>query len=212
MNNLWSNLSNSFKRYNLGCGLKIYQNFLNVGYWSQLQNEVLYKDLNDTTDTVMFNHDLRNGVPAADNSLDLVYHSHMLEHLNYEDGIKFLKECYRVLKPGAKMRALVPDIELWINSYTQNNKFFFEQYRKYGGIDPSIYHTKGAVFMGMLHNHEHKFGYDYDSLSWVLNHVGFSQVNKTLYGDSDIDDILLMEPLDPIKIMESLCVECIKPI
>ncbi len=66
--------------------------------------------------------------------------------------------------------------------------------------------------MGMLHNHEHKFGYDYDSLSWVLNHVGFSQVNKTLYGDSDIDDILLMEPLDPIKIMESLCVECIKPI
>jgi predicted SAM-dependent methyltransferase len=212
MNSLWSSLSNSYKRYNLGCGLKIYQNFLNVGYWSQLQSEKLYKNLNGTTDTVMYNHDLRNGVPAEDGSLDLVYHSHMLEHLTYEDGIEFIKECYRVLKPGAKMRVLVPDLEIWINAYISNNQFFFDQYKKYGGIDPKIYCTKGAVFMGMLHNHEHKCGYDYDSLEWVLKHNGFSEINKKLYGDSDITDILLMEPLDPIKIMESLCVECIKPI
>jgi predicted SAM-dependent methyltransferase len=212
MNNLWLNLSNSYKKYNLGCGLKIYQNFLNVGYWSQLQSDVLYKDFNGTSDTVMFNHDLRYGVPAIDDSLDLVYHSHMLEHLTYKDGIEFLKECFRVLKPGAKMRVLVPDLELWINAYYMNNKFFFEQYRKYGGIDSEIYCTKGAVFMGMLHNHEHKCGYDYDSLEWMLKYVGFTEINKTLYGDSEIEDILMMEPLDPIKIMESLCVECKKPV
>jgi hypothetical protein len=109
------------------------------------------------------------------------------------------------------MRVLVPDLELWINAYYQNNKFFFEQYKKYGGIDPTIYSTKGSIFMGMLHNHEHKCGYDYESLEWMLEHTGFSDINKTLYGDSIIEDILIIEPLDPIKIMESLCVECIKP-
>ena len=211
MGDSWSVLSDSHKRYNLGCGLKIYENFLNVGYWSQLKSDVLYKDLNGTMNTVMFNHDLRNGVPAVDNSLDLVYHSHMLEHLSYVDGIEFLKDCFRVLKHGARMRVLVPDLELWINAYHNNNKFFFDQYKKYGGIDPSIYFTKGAVFMGMLHNHEHKCGYDFESLEWVLKFVGFSNVSRTLYGDSDIDDILVMEPLDPIKIIESLCVECTKP-
>ena len=159
----------------------------------------------------MFNHDLRNGVPATDNSLELIYHSHMLEHLSYVDGIEFLKECFRALKPGGKMRVLVPDLELWINAYYQNNKFFFEQYRKYGGIDSSIYRTNGSIFMGMLHNHEHKCGYDYESLEWMLSHVGFLDINKTLYGDSTIEDIAIIEPLDPIKIMESLCVECIKP-
>jgi predicted SAM-dependent methyltransferase len=211
MNDTWPILSNSYKRYNLGCGLKIYENFMNVGFWSQLKSGVLYKDLNGTFNTVMFNHDLRNGVPATDNSLDLIYHSHMLEHLSYVDGIEFLKECFRALKPGGRMRVLVPDLELWINAYYQNNKFFFEQYKKYGGIDPTIYSTKGSIFMGMLHNHEHKCGYDYESLEWMLEHTGFSDINKTLYGDSIIEDILIIEPLDPIKIMESLCVECIKP-
>ena len=212
MNESWKVLSDNYKRYNLGCGLKIYENFMNVGYWSQLNSEVLYKNLNGTDNTVMFNHDLRNGVPALDESLELVYHSHMLEHLSYADGISFLKECFRVLKPGGKMRVLVPDIQLWINAYFQNNKFFFEQYRKYGGIDSDIYCTNGAVFMGMLHSHEHKFGYDYDSLEWVLKLVGFTDIKKTLYADSDIDDIKIMEPLDPIKIMESLCIECIRPL
>jgi predicted SAM-dependent methyltransferase len=211
MSDSWKIFSENYKRYNLGCGLKIYENFMNVGYWSQLETDVLYKNLNNTVNTVMFNHDLRNGVPAVDNSLDLIYHSHMLEHLTYSDGIEFNRECFRALKPGGRMRILVPDLELWIDAYYKNNDFFFEQYRKYGGIDASIYCTKAAVFMGMLHNHEHKCGYDFESLEWVLKHLGFSNINKTLYGDSSIEDISIIEPLDPIKIMESLCVECIKP-
>jgi aspartyl-tRNA(Asn)/glutamyl-tRNA(Gln) amidotransferase subunit A len=58
------NLSNTFKKYNLGCGPKIYQNFLNIGYWSQLEQGRIYKDLNGTSNTFMLNHDLRLGIPA----------------------------------------------------------------------------------------------------------------------------------------------------
>lgn len=211
MNNQFENLSNTFKKYNLGCGPKIYQKFLNVGYWHQLEPERIYKDLNGTNNTFMLNHDLRLGIPAGDNSLDLVYHSHMLEHLSYIEGIKFIQECYRVLRPGALMRVLVPDLELWINAYVSNNNFFFEQYRNYGGIEKELYVSKAAVFMGMLHNHEHKCGYDFESLSWVLNHVGFVDIRKTLYALGEVEDLETIEPMEPLKIMESLCVECRKP-
>jgi SAM-dependent methyltransferase len=212
MNQEWITYSNTFKKYNLGCGPKFYQNFLNVGYWAQLQEGAVYKDLNGTTNTFMLNHDLRHGIPAADNSLDLAYHSHMLEHLSYTDGIEFTKECLRVLKPGGTLRILVPDLELWINAYTNNNSFFFEQYRQMGGIDPDIYVTKAAVFMGMLHNHEHKCGYDFESLKWLVEHVGFTDIKRTLYGAGTIDDLENIEKVDPIRTMESLCIECKKPI
>jgi len=209
--NDWSPLSDVYKKYNLGCGTKIYNNFLNVGYWGHLQEGTLYKDLNGTQNTLMLNYDLRRGVPAADNSLDLAYHSHMLEHLSYQDGIKFIRECFRALRPGGMMRVLVPDLELWIDAYSKNNNFFFEQYRRYGGIDPDIYVTKAAVFMGMLHNHEHKCGYDFESLKWLVEFAGFVDVRRTLYADGEVENLADLEPMDPLKIMETLCLECRKP-
>jgi SAM-dependent methyltransferase len=209
MNSEIVNLSNNFKKYNLGCGTHIYTEFLNVGYWENLVAGSLYKDLNGTTGTFMLNHDLRHGIPAKNDSLELVYHSHMLEHLSYIEGINFIKECYRVLQPGAKMRILVPDLELWINAYATGNEFFFNEYRKV--LDNDIYVTNGAIFMGMLHNHGHKCGYDYKSLKWVLEYVGFTNIVRTLYADSSIENIEDLEPMIPIKIMESLCLECEKP-
>jgi predicted SAM-dependent methyltransferase len=204
------NLSNNFKKYNLGCGTQIYNGCLNVGFWGHLVDGCLYKDINGTVNTFMLNHDLRNGIPANNNSLELIYHSHMLEHLSYVDGINFLKECYRVLQPGAKMRILVPDLELWINAYIANNKFFFNEYRKI--LDNDIYVTNGSVFMGMLHNHDHKCGYDYESLKWVLEYVGFINIVKTLYADGSIPNIQDLEPQIPLRIMETLCLECEKPL
>ncbi len=211
MNDEWSKLSNIFKKYNLGCGPKLYQNFLNVGYWRQLEDGQIYKDLNGTNNTFMLNHDLRLGIPAADNSLDLAYHSHMLEHLTYENGLRFISECYRVLKPGGTMRVLVPDIELWINAYTKNDTFFFEKYRAYGGINKDICVTKGAVFMAMLHGHEHEFGYDFETLKWLVEKLGFTDVKRTLYADGEVENLIDLEGHDPIRIMESLCIECKKP-
>ncbi|MFC1490476.1 methyltransferase domain-containing protein [Candidatus Latescibacterota bacterium] len=39
-------------------------------------------------------------IPEAGNSVDVVYSSHMLEHLNSEQAKQFLKEARRILKPG----------------------------------------------------------------------------------------------------------------
>jgi len=210
MNDELRNLSGVFKKYNLGCGTMLYKEYLNVGYWEQLADGVVYKDVNGNTGTFMLNLDLRHGIPAHDGSLDLIYHSHMLEHLSYEDGIAFLKDCNRALTPGGKLRLLVPDLEAFSKAYVANDRFFFEEYRKV--LNADLYVTNAAIFMGMLHNHGHKCGYDFETIKWVLEHAGFTTVKKTLYSSSEyIDNIAEIEPHNPLRVMESLCVECVKP-
>src|ERR1700761_5516850 len=53
-------------------------------------------------------HDLRRGIPAADATVDAVYHSHLLEHIDRDRVDGFLREVHRVLKPGGIHRIVVP--------------------------------------------------------------------------------------------------------
>src|SRR5690606_18378616 len=72
-------------------------------------------------------HDLSKGIPYEDNSVDAVYHSHTLEHIdrNLDDpangpGLLFTKECRRVLKPGGVLRIVVPDLERRCLAYVES--------------------------------------------------------------------------------------------
>lgn len=55
--------------------------------------------------------DVTEGLPFPDASFDVVYHSHLLEHLPLEKAPFFMRECNRVLKAGGVIRVLVPDLE-----------------------------------------------------------------------------------------------------
>lgn len=46
--------------------------------------------------------------PWADESVDGIYASHILEHMPYEMEIKFILECHRILKKGGFLRLLLP--------------------------------------------------------------------------------------------------------
>lgn len=62
-------------------------------------------------------HDLANGIPFESGSVDAVYHSHTLEHLDRNVADDLLKEVRRVLKPGGIHRIVVPDLELLGRNY-----------------------------------------------------------------------------------------------
>lgn len=62
-------------------------------------------------------HDLRKGIPFEDASVDAVYHSHVLEHLDRDVVPGFLAEIRRVLRPGGVHRIVVPDLERQARSY-----------------------------------------------------------------------------------------------
>lgn len=124
------------KILNLGCGAKISNDFDVVNLdWSFLlrvkSNTLLrllapillqgdrrsrYERLGDN----IVAHDLAKGIPFADGSVDVVYHSHMLEHLDRCLVPGFLEEVRRVLKPGGVHRIVVPDLELLCKSYLES--------------------------------------------------------------------------------------------
>lgn len=55
--------------------------------------------------------DATRGLDFADSSVDALYTSHMLEHLDEVEARDFLRDAYRVLRPGGVLRVVVPDIQ-----------------------------------------------------------------------------------------------------
>ena len=88
---------------NLGCGTHYHTGWLNF-------------DLNPT-DSRVIACDIRETIPLDDSSCSIVYHSHVLEHLTHENGLRFLAECLRILKPGGILRLVVPDLEQTTRAY-----------------------------------------------------------------------------------------------
>ncbi len=62
-------------------------------------------------------HDLRTALPFADDSIDWVYSSHVLEHLRRQHASNLVGEVRRVLKPGGVVRLVVPDLALGARRY-----------------------------------------------------------------------------------------------
>jgi predicted SAM-dependent methyltransferase len=90
---------------NLGCGVHFHRDWINIDFISN-------SDL-------VISHNLLNGIPLESNSVEVVYHSHVLEHLPKEKASEFIAECFRVLKPGGIIRVAVPDLEQIIRGYIE---------------------------------------------------------------------------------------------
>jgi predicted SAM-dependent methyltransferase len=93
------------KLLNIGCGY----HYSNKSEWTNL-------DFIATGENVIA-HNLLKGIPFEDESFDFVYHSHVLEHFQKEDGVVLIKECFRVLKKGGILRIVIPDLESIIENY-----------------------------------------------------------------------------------------------
>jgi predicted SAM-dependent methyltransferase len=93
---------------NLGCGKK----FIQLPEW-------LNADMVPLGEGVMQCNFL-DGIPFENKSFNLVYHSHVLEHFSRKDGEKFIRECYRILRPGGVLRIALPDLKVIASEYLKN--------------------------------------------------------------------------------------------
>lgn len=66
-------------------------------------------------------HDVRvQPWPFAGDSVDGLIACHLLEHFDTQDGVDFLRECRRVLKPGGVCRIVVPDASYFRKVYAED--------------------------------------------------------------------------------------------
>lgn len=116
---------------NLGCGYRTHDACVNIDWSIPLRLKrsrigarvapmILTGDrlrhFNSMSSRVVL-HDLRRGIPYSDATVDVVYHSHLLEHLGRDDVHTFFAEVLRVLRPGGVHRVVVPDWEYLCRRY-----------------------------------------------------------------------------------------------
>lgn len=168
--------------------------------WRQLQNSEeiklelgagAKKGVNGWT-TVAFdqadiNYDLRKGIPLKSNSVDVIYSSHMLEHIQYKHLLVFLSECRRVLKKGGQFSVCVPNARLYIEAYMKGQMF----------RERETFYPPGMVDTGSLMDqmnyiaylgNEHAYMFDEENFIATLKQGGFKKAELREYdGELDID-------------------------
>ena len=137
--------------------------------------------------------DLRNGIPFGDDRFEIIYTSHLLEHLRFNDQLILLKEIYRVLKPKGKLLVCVPNIQPFLKFYSEGNNYldFLKKKHNYKPMQSALNNTGSNIdsinYMAYLDTgHSHMF--DLDSLLGTLKLCGFENVEErepNFYLDKD---------------------------
>ena len=142
-----------------------------------------------------------------DGVADVVYMSHVLEHLDYMDQLQpTLKEILRVIKPGGMLKCSVPDLAILCQMFVQlasqkddtslegrhcsrlrcgdnTGSWTREDYRHNGMQDPVLPVIRMQV-MRMIYGGQmdafdfHKVGFDFCMLRGFLLAAGFSSVER----------------------------------
>jgi predicted SAM-dependent methyltransferase len=110
-------------------------------------------------------HDIRS-LPFEDNTVNVIYASHVLEYFDREEVFIVLEEWKRCLRPGGTIRLAVPDFEQMVKLYVKGTV-------KLNNIIGPLY---GKWQMDENTTIYHKTTYDYLSLEKVLKECGFVNV------------------------------------
>ena len=148
-------------------------------------------------------HDMRSNLPFAEKSVDAIYHSHMLEHIDREKVPKFLSEIRRVLRPNGIHRICVPNLEYLTRTYLKNldsgNASFHDQLIS-DLYEQCVRKRSAAIdsrsFVGWIESlvvgdarrrgETHQWMYDKLNLTQLLIDAGFSNVRVSSWNESAI--------------------------
>lgn len=131
--------------------------------------------------------DALKGLPVPQGSVEVLYSSHVLEHLDRVEAILFLKEARRMLRPGGILRLSVPDLRRKVQRYLKDgdaDMFIADT----GLIQPrprSLVQGLRNLILGTRH---HQWMYDESSLCRLLTVNGFENATAVLPGQTRIPD------------------------
>jgi predicted SAM-dependent methyltransferase len=110
----------------------------------------------------------------ADNSVDLMYSSHCIEHVEWEYVNPYLKMIYRVLKPGGVIRFVIPDIDIMWEILRTNDKARMN-------LNDNYYVGPKATRPVMVDIRE-LFGWDASNTKFLENTMHRSFFNESILG------------------------------
>ena len=94
---------------------------------------------------------------------DEIYASHILEHFEHGTIADVLMDWKRALKPGGTLRISVPDLDVLVSQYNQDN--------------PHALPLQAYIFGGQTDEHDyHKCAFNKENLTAILKHCGFQRI------------------------------------
>ena len=134
-------------------------------------------------------HDLNSSklLPFNNNSINNIYTSHTLEHIEPVYLAFILNEFYRILVVGGKCRIVVPDCLYAIKLYMKNPKELAN--KKYCGKPDFIPATKMGCLTSWFHTNKnnshagHKIGFDAELLRAFIGGTQFTKIDEMSYNN-----------------------------
>jgi SAM-dependent methyltransferase len=126
-------------------------------------------------------------IPEPDHSVDVVYTSHMVEHLDLDEARQFLREARRVLIPGGVIRVAVPNVRYHVDRYIADGDADGLLARLYlTRSRPKTWREKAAYLL--VGDRQHQWMYDGASLCRLLAQSGFEAPQVMPAGTTTIKD------------------------
>ena len=163
--------------------------------------------------------DVRRGLGYPEDSIAVVYASHMLEHLYRDEALRFLQDAHRALMPEGVCRIVVPDVEQIVHWYLAHQREPVETRR-----EPSSDMLMGLLLLRpktaggssplqlarrLADLHEHKWMYDREGLIGLFREAGFRCPTARGFLESAIPRAALeqVEQRDRVECGAGICVE-----
>lgn len=148
----------------VGCGQNRFEGWINA-------------DIVPWADAVVF---IERRLPFASNSLETVYSEHVLEHVSAEQGLRFLEEVRRVLRPGGVVRIAMPDLDRIVADYQEDWKR--QEWVHWPGHEGIT--SRGRMINACFRWWGHQYLYNREDLASALIAAGFAEVEAADWGQS----------------------------
>src|ERR1700733_14127327 len=154
--------TSGFTKLHLGCGENLLPGWFNT-------------DLSPRANVAAL--DVTRPFPFSSNSFDEIFTEHMIEHIAYTDAINVLKECYRVLQPGGKIRVSTPNLAFLVALYEPKSELQ-ERYIKWSSDHISWARKPRSSFVinNFFRDWGHKFIFDEPALRDAFTEAGFVDI------------------------------------
>lgn len=141
--------------------------------------------------------------PLPADSFDFVFSEHMIEHVPFSLGRRMISECYRILKPGGRIRIATPNLEQIVGLRTSAPSTEQRQYVRWaianhfsGALETDMRDDRyrpSYVINNFFWDFGHYFVYDLETLVATLGAAGFLETVECTPGESAVQELRGLE-------------------